>query len=693
MNEATAYSELGDFPLGLDRAQKAAGLFGKTTHQDYIAKALLVYGNLEAASGNIDEALPYYSKVITLSQRAHLSEIEASAWEDQGEALLDANRLTTAEGCLQKAYALRARRKSLSSLAVTACNLAELKLKQGQLQASLHFLDQVDSLPSAVLSEIPPYEILRTRGELYAALGRPQAALPQLYKAVLSADRMRASTLPATSVKTIVHLHDVYQDYVSLAARLALEHRDNSLARRSLGVLARSRAAAYRDEIERNLNREGRLPAQYLELLGQLQQLQARDSLRDGSAHSMRVSADRLRLRLAELENQLSLRSSSRKLLTKEQSPDRIVSEIQAHLRPDELLLSISLGSSDSFLWAVTSKEVHLYHLPNRKRIEQSAEAFAQSVRMNNGAIPTGCTFSAELIGQVSPTLLKMPNWLLNADGELLNGVPYSALPIALAKSGSFEYLIVRHSLRLLPSADLVTLIEPQLNRTKFLGVADPIYNTADPRWNRDNHQTTLARTNLMLARLVGSKREIETSVGSLHPSSSELLFGKDATVRSFEQALSSRPDVIHFAVHVISPPDRPQEAALALSLTKTGVPDLITPEAVSSYQVPGALVVLSGCASQQGEVLPIVGVIGLSRSWLTAGAGAVVVSAWPTPDTDGKLFAKFYQYFQRNTAHTDSVSRRSAHALHLAQRDFAVGNMVDRRTTLWAAYSVISTD
>ena len=693
LNAATAYSELGDFALGLEKAHRAAMLFSRTARQDYITKSLLVYANLQAETGNIDEALTYYSQTIRLSQHAHLPAIEASAWEDQGEALLDANRLTAAEECLQRAYSLRSQEKSLSSLAVTVCNLAELRLKQGRYNESSGFLNQIGRFPSTVLSEIPPYELLKTRGELFAALGRRKLALSQFYKAVLSADRMRASTLPATSLHTIVHLHEVYQDYVELAAQLAIRYHDNALARNALGILARSRAADYRDTIEENLNREGRLPAKYLDLLAQLQEAQAKSTLGEENTRTSRSIADRLRLRLAEMENQLSLQSSSRRLPFKEDHPNRIVSEMQAHLRPTELLLSISLGRKASYLWAVTSRELRLYRLPDRKHIEDLAEAFAQSVRNNNGTSVAGLNLTADLIGQLPPHLLNQPDWLLDADGELLNGIPFSALPIVTSSHGGIEYLVVKHSLRLLPSGDLETIARPKLEIARFLGIADPVYNQADPRWKAIRGAVQPPDTNVMLARLVSSRLEIQAAVKSLHPFSVDLLLGEDATARKFDDALSKKPNIIHFAVHVVSPSGRPQEAALALSLSDKGVIDLLTPETIASYRVSGGLIVLSGCASQQGAILPIVGVIGLSRSWLMAGANAIVVSAWPTPDTDGDFFSRFYRYFRADTVRADSVSRRAAEALRLAQRDLALTDKQHRNAALWAAYSVISID
>jgi CHAT domain-containing protein len=84
-----------------------------------------------------------------------------------------------------------------------------------------------------------------------------------------------------------------------------------------------------------------------------------------------------------------------------------------------------------------------------------------------------------------------------------------------------------------------------------------------------------------------------------------QFLEGSNASGVALRTALLKKPQVLHFAVHVVSPKSRPDEAALALSLTTENMPELLTREAIAEYRVPGSLVVMSGCSSQRGETLP----------------------------------------------------------------------------------------
>jgi CHAT domain-containing protein len=154
---------------------------------------------------------------------------------------------------------------------------------------------------------------------------------------------------------------------------------------------------------------------------------------------------------------------------------------------------------------------------------------------------------------------------------------------------------------------------------------------------------------------------------------------------------LDAQPTVIHLAVHVLSRPEHPEEAALALSLGKDRVPELLTSELIATYRVPGSLVVMSGCDSEQGKAVPGVGVMGLSRSWLLAGASAVVASTWPMPDEDGRFFRSFYEHFKSDSHSAASVPELAASALAAAQNEMRTASGFRHHPAFWAAYSVIS--
>jgi CHAT domain-containing protein len=274
------------------------------------------------------------------------------------------------------------------------------------------------------------------------------------------------------------------------------------------------------------------------------------------------------------------------------------------------------------------------------------------------------------------------------ADGALLNGVPFAALPGTPA-SGGGEWLIANRSLRFSPSELLLLSPKDKPPAARFVGIADPIYNQADTRLKHARDwESPVEASSVTLARLAGSTQEVRSSAQQSGLASQQVLEGVQASGKALREALSSPPELLHFAVHVVSPPHRSQEAALALSLNN-GVPELLTPEAIATFRLPGSLVVLSGCSSGQGKAVPSAGLLGLSRAWLLAGATAVIASAWPTPDSSGRFFSSFYSHL--HALKSGSLSQRAALALAQTQLEMQRGGGFSSSPSYWAAYSIIS--
>jgi CHAT domain-containing protein len=192
-----------------------------------------------------------------------------------------------------------------------------------------------------------------------------------------------------------------------------------------------------------------------------------------------------------------------------------------------------------------------------------------------------------------------------------------------------------------------------------------------------------------VLGRLVASDKEVTDSAQASGEPNTALLKGGSASGVEIRKAIAITPEIVHFAVHVVSPEGEPGEAALALSIDENGVPELLTAESVATYRVPGSLVVLSGCSTQQGRIIPGAGLVGLSRAWLLAGASAVVVSSWPTPDGSRQFFSNFYAHYKQAAG---SIAQRAAIALQQTQLDMQRDSDAAKRTpTFWAAYSIVS--
>ena len=398
----------------------------------------------------------------------------------------------------------------------------------------------------------------------------------------------------------------------------------------------------------------------------------------------------RLRTEISEFENKFAVQIGKNYFSSEKNLRRNSLRDIQTRLGHEQLLLSFSLGESKSYLWAITGDQVNLFQLDGRQQLEYKAAQLTKAVRTDSGTNEAASSLSRALFGGLPERLTKKPEWLIVADGSLLSGIPFAALPSPFIAPGGNPLLIEKHSLRFLPSELLLLSAKTKPLSARFVGVADPVYNEADSRLNHKHgwDASPVEASSVTLARLAGSRQEVRISAQQSGLQNQQILDGAQASVESLRTALATPPELLHFAVHVVSPPDRPQEAALALSL-KNGVPELLTPEAIATFRLPGTLVVLSGCSSNQGQAVPSAGLLGLSRAWLLAGAEAVIASSWPTPDDSGRFFSLFYSHLHAATSGT--LSQRAALALAQTQVELQHSQGYTSSPSYWAAYSIIA--
>lgn len=689
VNLSTIYVQLGDFALAKKEADHSVDLLQHSPRKDLFAKALLNYGDMQSQSISVDAGRQSYDRAIAAAREARRPDLEGMAEDHLGTSLLLEGRLKDADAALQVALSVRRSIQDRDGLAITNEHFAELELKKGNYAAALMHIDEAFASPSPLFKTNPQYYPLHIRGLILLRLHRNQEALAQFRRAVDSANQWRQSALPgdATGTQTVAYLHSTYQDYAELAAELALLNHDPVLARQALETLAENRAASLREQVTLALGRNLRLPARYFDLLSEIESAQSNVTL-NGKSDENEAKLVEIRLELYRLENKIGIENANTAAANEKNPHKNSLKDIQERLSDNQALLSFCLGEGKSYLWAVTKEQVNLYELPKESEIRESARDFTDQLQKKQNTPTPGRLLSREIFGKLGSQVEQKRDWLITADGPLLNSLPFSALPAA---SDANAFLIATHTLRFLPSELLLTISNSVGLEQRFVGVADPIYNFADRRAAGDASLAGAKHngTSVGLARLVGSQHEIDSAAKTSGMPKVQLLVGRNASGTVLRAALANRPTVVHFAVHVVSPDKNPQQAALALSLTKDGVPELLTPEEIATYRVPGSLVILSGCSSGEGEVLPSAGLIGLSRAWLLAGADAVIVSAWPTPDDSGRFFSDFYRHFQE--LKSGSLAERAALSLQQAQLDMQRSQDYRSSSSFWAAYSVIS--
>jgi CHAT domain-containing protein/uncharacterized protein HemY len=231
--------------------------------------------------------------------------------------------------------------------------------------------------------------------------------------------------------------------------------------------------------------------------------------------------------------------------------------------------------------------------------------------------------------------------------------VPFPALVDA-----SGQYLIEKHTILTAPSIEVLGLTRQQRQRLgnpkRVAGIGNQtsnpemliVGNPLMPKvWNPKK------ATKEQLSYLEGAEKEAQ-AVAQLF--NAPLLLGEQATERAIKQQISNAR-IVHLATHGLLDYGTPEDTGVrdfpgAVALAPgEGEDGLLTSAEIVDMNLKAELVVLSACDTGRGRIRSE-GVIGLSRSLISAGVPSVIVSLWAVDDAaTTELMQEFYQQWQQN--------------------------------------------
>ena len=143
---------------------------------------------------------------------------------------------------------------------------------------------------------------------------------------------------------------------------------------------------------------------------------------------------------------------------------------------------------------------------------------------------------------------------------------------------------------------------------------------------------------------LPGAEAEVKSIVELFPQQPYTLLIGQKATEANVKQ-LAQTHNIVHLATHGIAYGSDPLASLVAFSPTEHEN-GLLTAREVIESSLPADLVVLSACQTGLGRITGE-GMLGLSRSFLVAGARTVIVSQWSVSDSATmELMVAFYKNY-----------------------------------------------
>jgi CHAT domain-containing protein/Flp pilus assembly protein TadD len=657
----------GDHASALACFREALSLSEELGNTLFQAAVLRYLGRVYQVRGELGEALRQYQRSLAIQQALHDQKLEADTRSDTGSAYEKLGDRQKAEEFYRQAIRLSEEARDQMGQSIGHYRLARLLGRGDDLEAARRHIEE-----SLSISE-------------------------QLRKGVSSYD-MRAAYLAS--------VHQRYELHVDLLMRLhqadnqeghdveALEASERARARTLLESLSEAGVDIRTGAARELLNKEKSLKRTIDAKAERFMRVMSTGSDEDG-ASSMETEIRELDNRLDELRAEI--RSKSPRYASLTQPEPLNLHQIQTQvLDADTVLLEYALGEERSYLWAVTTGGSSSHTLAPRALIEaralelyelltarqyvpgESGRSYRLRVRQAEKDYWKVAAAVSELLLSPVAHLIQGKRILVVADGAL-QFVPFGALP----KPGGVDDrqpMLLHHEVVNLPSASALAVLRREAEgRTPgemtVAVLADPVFDTDDPRLNEDRSGSEGALSNagepgsrgrssqvfrslrqvgftdgdkLVIPRLLATRQEAEAIIALAPKDSSLNATGFEANLDTARSPDLSRFRVVHFATHGVVNSVNPGLSGIILSLfDEEGHPrnGFLRLDDIYNLDLPAELVVISACSSALGQNIRGEGLVGIVRGFMYAGASRVLASLWKVDDmATRELMVRFYK-------------------------------------------------
>ncbi|NEQ99404.1 MAG: tetratricopeptide repeat protein [Cyanothece sp. SIO2G6] len=253
-------------------------------------------------------------------------------------------------------------------------------------------------------------------------------------------------------------------------------------------------------------------------------------------------------------------------------------------------------------------------------------------------------------------------------------------VPFAALQDDNGTYLIEKHTILTAPSIQVLGLAHDTAQTRSGQSLTTNPVIVGNPTMPEVTVSTPEGFVTNRLTPLAGAETEALQIASVLNTTA----LTKDQATEATVKAQLPTASLIHLATHGLldygeSPLDIPGAIALApsprrLALAPTATEDgLLTSGEILDMELQADLAILSACDTGLGDITGD-GVVGLSRSLITAGVPSVMVSLWAVNDAStSRLMQRFYEFLA-----TDEFTK--AEALRQAQLSLLYGEDVETR-------------
>lgn len=678
-NIANIYDKLGEYQKALEYYQQSLDLAKQTNDKIGTGITLDNIAMLYNSMGQYSQAIEYNQKALTILRQLGNKIELARALNNIGLIYSNLGQYQKAVNYYEEALAIRREIKDKAGEATSLNNIGNIYSKIGKNQEALEYYQQSLALDKQIGRKAEEGLVLNNIGTIYDSLNQPEKALETYQQALVIHRQIGNKGMEAITLGNIAKVYsntdqnsqalEYYQKALEIAKQIG--DKDSEVKIRSnLGV---------------HYFKTGNLPQAETNFLTSIEIF---DTLRPGLKDEDKISlfdlqiANYLALQKVLIDQnksekalEIAERSRARafvellasKLTQTSNQPTNInpptIEEIKkiakqqnATLIEYSIIDIISQGKPLDepiiYIWVIKPSGEITFRSAKLNSLKTTLKDFIIKSRQSIGIRGQTSGNDPQISNQdIYQPLQELHQLLIEPIADILPNkpeekvifIPHEALflvPFAALQDKQGKYLIEKHTILSAPSIQTLQLTYQQSkNQTKsaeVLIVGNPTmpYFASEP-----------GETPYKLSNLPGAETEAN-AIAQLF--NTQAIIGSAAT----KEALLPRMEkarIIHFATHGLFDDRRGLDSAIALAPTANHN-GLFTAEQILDLKLKAELVVLSACDTGRGKITGD-GVIGLSRSLISAGSSSVLVSLWQVPDLPTSfLMQEFYQNLLKNS-------------------------------------------
>ncbi|ACC84970.1 CHAT domain-containing protein [Nostoc punctiforme] len=588
-NIGSVYDNLGQSDQALKFYQQALAIFKQIGSKAGEGKSLNNIAFIYNNSEQYDKALKFYQESLTILQQIGDKAGEGKTFHNIGEVYQRQRQYIKAFKIYQESLSIFKQIGDKAGEGITLNNIGGVYYNQGEYAKALEFHQEALAIVKQVGDKAAEGTYLNNIGSAYEKLGQYDNAEKTLFTAIEIWEDLRKNGL--TDAHKISIFEKQAETYRFLQKALIAQNKINS----ALEVSDRAKSRAF------------------IELLAS-KQLEKPNPL-------LNIKP----LALQQIKNVAKVENAT-------------------------LVQYSIIGNEALYIWVIKpTGEIAFEQVDLKKSLNTSLENLVINNRKTLGVRSRGIKVEPKSGGNQKQQLQKLYEILIkpiaqylpkdsNARVIFVSQESLFLVPFPALQDEQGEYLIDKHTILTVPAIqvlDLTTKQKHNLNKSAkdVLVIGNPI-------------MPKIPITNEQLSSLPGAETEA-IQIADLFKT--KAIIGSKATETAIVPKMS-KARIIHFATHGLLDDFKGFGVPGAIAFAPSNQDDgFLTSGEILDMKLNAELIVLSACNTGGGNITGD-GVIGLSRSLITAGVPSVIVSLWDVNDNSTAfLMSEFYDHFQQN--------------------------------------------